>query len=134
MMAEVPRADVVVTNPTHYAVALKYQEGQAGAPRVVAKGAALLAARIRELAREHEVPLLSAPPLARALYRHVDLGREIPVELYTAVAEVLAWVYRLRSWRAGAGGLPDAPADLPVPADLDSGAAAPGDDIEDDDS
>lgn len=131
MMAEVPRADVVVTNPTHYAVALKYQEGQAGAPRVVAKGAALLAARIRELAREHEVPLLSAPPLARALYRHVDLGREIPVELYTAVAEVLAWVYRLRSWKAGAGGPPEAPADLPVPQALDAGAAAPGADAED---
>ncbi|MEO6986766.1 MAG: flagellar type III secretion system protein FlhB, partial [Paralcaligenes sp.] len=120
MMAEVPKADVVVTNPTHFAVALKYQEGGGGAPRVVAKGSDLLAARIRELAAEHGVPMLGAPPLARALYHNVELGREIPAELYTAVAEVLAWVYQLRRWNAGQGAEPTTPSHLPVPQGLDS--------------
>jgi flagellar biosynthetic protein FlhB len=120
MMSEVPKADVVVTNPTHFAVALKYQEGGGGAPRVVAKGSDLLAARIRELAAQHRVPLLGAPPLARALYHNVELGREIPAELYTAVAEVLAWVYQLRSWNAGQGAEPSRPSHLPVPQELDS--------------
>ncbi|GAB2909041.1 flagellar type III secretion system protein FlhB [Paralcaligenes sp. KSB-10] len=120
MMAEVPRADVVVTNPTHFAVALKYQDGQGGAPRVVAKGSDLLAARIRKLAEEHSVPMLGAPPLARALYRNVDVGREIPAELYTAVAEVLAWVYQLRRWNAGQGVEPIRPSNLPIPRELDS--------------
>jgi len=119
MMAEVPSADVVVTNPTHYAVALRYAEGRHGAPRVVAKGAGLVAARIRELAREHGVPLLSAPPLARALHHNVELGHEIPASLYTAVAEVLAWVYQLRSWRPGMGAEPVRPVSLPVPPGLD---------------
>ncbi len=119
MMAEVPKADVVVTNPTHYAVALVYDEKRGGAPRVVAKGASLLAARIRGIAEEHRVPLLSAPPLARALYHNVELGREIPAALYSAVAEVLAWVFQLRSWKAGAGAEPRRPQDLPVPAELD---------------
>ncbi|ARP86956.1 flagellar biosynthesis protein FlhB [Bordetella genomosp. 9] len=127
MMAEVPKADVVVTNPTHYAVALRYSEGEMAAPRVVAKGMGEIAARIRELARENRVPMLEAPPLARALYRHVDLGQEIPATLYTAVAEVLAWVFQLRAWRPGwAQPLP--PSNLPVPPGLDpqqAGAAAP---------
>ncbi|TAL84230.1 MAG: flagellar type III secretion system protein FlhB [Candidimonas sp.] len=120
MMAEVPKADVVVTNPTHFAVALKYREGGGGAPHVVAKGSDLLAARIRELAAAHGVPLLGAPPLARALYHNVELGREIPAELYTAVAEVLAWVYQLRRWNAGQGAEPSRPSNLPVPRELDS--------------
>jgi flagellar biosynthetic protein FlhB len=119
MMADVPSADVVVTNPTHYAVALKYQEGQGGAPRVVAKGSGLIAARIRSVAGEHKVPVLSAPPLARALHGNVDVGQEIPTALYTAVAEVLAWVFQLRSWNAGMGLEPAMPADLPIPAGLD---------------
>lgn len=118
MMSEVPTADVIVTNPTHYAVALAYQEGSMGAPRVVAKGTELVAARIRELGAEHGVPLLEAPPLARALYRHVDLDKEIPAELYTAVAEVLAWAYRLKRVREEGGELPQTPHDLPVPAEL----------------
>jgi len=118
MMSEVPRADVVVTNPTHYAVALSYADGQA-APRVVAKGTGLVAARIRELAAEHRVPMLQAPPLARALHQHVELGQEIPAALYTAVAEVLAWVFQLRSWRAEWGAEPAAPTGLAVPAGLD---------------
>lgn len=119
MMSEVPKADVVVTNPTHYAVALSYSEQQAGAPRVVAKGSGLIAARIREIAQEHKVPLLSAPPLARALHHHVEIGQEIPAALYGAVAQVLAWVYQLRTWQPGRGAAPIRPDDLPVPADMD---------------
>lgn len=122
MMTQVPLADVVVTNPTHYAVALRYEEGAGSAPRVIAKGSGLVAARIREIAADSRVPTLEAPPLARALHQHVELGQEIPVALYTAVAEVLAWVFQLRSWRAGEGEAPSAPATLPVPAELDPGA------------
>lgn len=119
MMAEVPKADVIVTNPTHYAVALRYQEGRMGAPQVVAKGAALLAQRIRELGEENRVPILEAPPLARALYRHAELGQEIPAKLYTAVAEVLAYVYQLRRYRTHGGAAPETPRELPVPPELD---------------
>lgn len=124
MMAEVPRADVVVTNPAHFAVALRYQEGRGAAPRVVAKGRDQVAARIREIAAEARVPILEAPPLARALHRHVELEQEIPAALYTAVAQVLAWVFQLRAWHQGAPGPePAAPAGLPVPRDLDPLAA-----------
>lgn len=119
MMSNVPQADVVITNPTHYAVALRYQEGGGAAPRVVAKGAGLIAARIRAVAHEHRVPMLEAPPLARALYRHVELEHEIPAELYSAVAEVLAWVYQLRSWTMGTGTPPTPPQTLTVPRELD---------------
>ena len=101
MMEDVPGADVVVTNPVHYAVALKYEESRMGAPRVVAKGRGHVAARIRALAEEHDVPLLAAPPLARALFRSTDIGQEIPAGLYTAVAQVLAWVFQLRAAAAG---------------------------------
>jgi flagellar biosynthetic protein FlhB len=124
MMAEIPTADVVVTNPTHYAVALKYSEGKMGAPRVVAKGADAIAARIRELAAEHRVPLLEAPPLARALYRHTELGDEIPATLYAAVAEVLAYVFQLRHFQKMGGAYPNVPVDLPVPPELDPLQAA----------
>lgn len=119
MMSEVPHADVVVTNPTHYAVALRYNEGRGGAPVVVAKGAGLIAAQIRQVATEHKVPLLSAPPLARALYHNVELDREIPMALYSAVAEVLAWVFRLRTWAPGMGQEPEPPSDLTIPPGLD---------------
>lgn len=119
MMAEIPTADVVVTNPTHFAVALKYTEGKMGAPRVVAKGADAVAAKIRELAAEHRVPLLEAPPLARALYRHAELGDEIPATLYAAVAEVLAYVFQLRHFQQVGGVYPKTPVDLPVPPELD---------------
>ena len=117
MMAEVPRADVVLTNPTHFAVALRYEETRMRAPRVVAKGRDAVAERIKALALEHRVPLLQAPPLARALHRHTALGDEIPGPLYTAVAEVLAWAMQLR--RARPGERPTHPVDLPVPADMD---------------
>jgi flagellar biosynthetic protein FlhB len=119
MMAEVPNADVVVTNPTHYAVALKYTDGQMRAPKVVAKGADAVAAKIRELAQENKVPLLEAPPLARALYRHAELGDEIPEALYTAVAEVLAYVFQLRAYGKNGGMRPQAPSEIEVPAQLD---------------
>lgn len=95
MMEELPTADVVITNPTHFAVALKYDENTMGAPRVIAKGKDILARRIRELADEHKVPLFSAPPLARVLYRTTEIGEEIPAKLYTAVAQVLAYIYQI---------------------------------------
>ncbi len=119
MMAEIPTADVVVTNPTHYAVALKYTDGKMRAPRVVAKGADEVAAKIRELAAEHNVPLLEAPPLARALFRHAELGDEIPETLYTAVAEVLAYVFQLRAHATQGGLRPQAPTALEVPPEMD---------------
>ena len=97
MLAAVPSADLVVMNPTHYAVALKYDEASMSAPKVVAKGADLLALRIRDLAVEHKVPVLQAPPLARALYAHAEIDREIPAVLFSAVAQVLAWVFQLRA-------------------------------------
>jgi flagellar biosynthetic protein FlhB len=122
MMQEVPKAQIVVTNPTHYAVALQYNENLP-APRVVAMGRGLIAQRIREIAREHGVPLLEAPPLARALYRNSEIGDVIPATLYRAVAEVMAYVYQLNHYLAH-GGLPPAPpAELPVPAELDPGVA-----------
>ena len=119
MMSNIPTADVVVTNPTHYAVALSYSEKGLGAPVVVAKGSHLLAARIREIAIQNNVPILEAPPLARALHKHTELGQAIPEALYNAVAEVLAYVYQLRRYRQGSGVMPDAPHDLPVPPQLD---------------
>jgi flagellar biosynthetic protein FlhB len=125
MMAEVPKADVIVTNPTHYSVALKYEDGKMRAPRVVAKGSHLLALKIREVAQQHHVPLLEAPPLARALYHHAELGDEIPQTLYNAVAEVLAYVYQLRRHREYGGKAPSLPGALEVPAELDPENATP---------
>lgn len=106
MMADVPKADVIVTNPTHYAVALQYNDKKMSAPKVLAKGAGEIALRIRELGAEHRIPMLEAPPLARALYRHSEIGQHIPATLYAAVAEVLAWVYQLRRWRREGGLIP----------------------------
>lgn len=119
MMSNVPTADVVVTNPTHYAVALKYTEGRMGAPQVVAKGTGAVAARIREVALENKVALLEAPPLARALHFHTEIGEEIPESLYTAVAEVLAYVFQLRAYNKQGGVRPDTPENLNVPKELD---------------
>ena len=119
MMSEVPTADVVVTNPTHYAVALKYSDKGMRAPRVVAKGADEVAAKIREIAQENNVVMLEAPPLARALFRHAELGDEIPEALYIAVAEVLAYVFQLRTFSKHGGVAPQKPNDLEVPAELD---------------
>jgi len=104
MMAAVPQAAVVITNPTHLAVALKYEMGQMAAPQVVAKGAGFVAARIREIAQANGVPVIEQKPLARALFKAVDVGHSIPVELYRAVAEILAYVYRLKNQRPGGPG------------------------------
>ena len=119
MLSAVPTADLVVMNPTHYAVALKYDDAKMAAPRVVAKGADLLALRIRDSAKEHKVPVLEAPVLARALYAHAAIDREIPAALFSAVAQVLAYVYQLRAAMTGRSPMP---ADLPpldVPQELD---------------
>lgn len=126
MMAEVPKADVVVTNPTHFAVALKYDAERMAAPVVVAKGMNLIAERIRELALENQVPLLEAPPLARALHRHAEAGDAIPAALYTAVAEVMAWVFQMDAYAKDMvdAAPPVAPRDIAVPAGLDPGAPA----------
>ncbi len=119
MLAAVPLADLVVMNPTHFAVALKYDEASMAAPRVVAKGADLLALRIRDLARDAKVPVLQAPPLARALFAHTEVDQEIPARLFSAVAQVLAWVYQLRD-AVAAGRTLAAAAPVPeVPADMD---------------
>ena len=126
MMAEVPKADVVVTNPTHFAVALKYDAERMAAPVVVAKGMNLIAERIRELALENQVPLLEAPPLARALHRHAEAGDAIPAALYTAVAEVMAWVFQMDAYAKDMvdEAPPVAPRDIAVPAGLDPGVPA----------
>lgn len=99
MMEEVPKADVLITNPTHYAVALRYDAATMAAPQVVAKGVDLIAQRIREIAEEHQVPIVQNAPLARALYRQVEIGRQIPANFYAAVAEILAYVYQLNAQR-----------------------------------
>lgn len=119
MLAAIPQADLVVMNPTHYAVALKYEDGRMGAPRVVAKGADLLALKIRDIAKDAKVPVLQAPVLARALYAHTKLDQEIPQALFAAVAQVLAYVYQLRNAMAGRGAAPGTLPELPVPPELD---------------
>ena len=119
MLAAVPSASVVVMNPTHCAVALRYDDGRMAAPLVVAKGADLMAFRIRDAARAAQVPVLEAPPLARALYAHAELDREIPAALFSAVAQVLAWVFQLRAAMAGKGRAPGDLPDLQVPPELD---------------
>jgi len=115
MMEDVPAADVVITNPTHYAVALRYDPDGQGAPTVVARGAGAIAARIREIACAHNVPLFSAPPLARAIYFSTQLNQTIPAGLYVAVARVLAYVFQLRASTGGPFQTPRQPTDLPVP-------------------
>ena len=119
MLAAVPTADLVVMNPTHYAVALKYDEASMGAPRVVAKGLDLVALKIRDIATEHRVPVLEAPPLARALYANTELEQEVPVALYTAVAQVMAYVFQLRQALTGQASMPGNLPDLEVPRELD---------------
>jgi flagellar biosynthesis protein FlhB len=99
MLAEVPKADVVVTNPTHIAIALRYDRRSMQAPRLVAKGIRKNAERIREIAREHGVPIVENKPLARLMFKYGKIGREIPAQLYAAVAEVLAYVYRRNPYR-----------------------------------
>ncbi|MCJ8167936.1 flagellar biosynthesis protein FlhB [Atopomonas sediminilitoris] len=118
MMGEVPKADVVITNPTHFSVALKYEPEKGGAPRLVAKGADFLAFKIREVAVEHEVIILPSPALARAVYYSTELEQEIPAGLYLAIAQVLAYIYQLRQYQEGKGKRPASLKDLPIPDDL----------------
>ncbi len=121
MMQDVPEADVVITNPTHYAVALKYSDGEGGAPQIVAKGSDFIALKIREIAEAYEVPVLESPALARALYYAVEIGEEVPVGLYKSVAQVLAYVYQLHEFtRSKRGEAPKPPAEneLEIPEEL----------------
>ncbi len=117
MMEEVPKADVIVTNPTHYAVALRYDATRMQAPVLVAKGTELVAANIRKVGEKHAVPMVEAPMLARSLYFNVELGDPIPAGLYLAVAKLLAYVFQLRAARAQGDAVPVTP-DFPVPDEL----------------
>lgn len=125
MMSKVPKADVIVTNPSHFAVALSYRKDKDAAPRVIAKGADAVALRIRELAQDHDLPILEAPPLARALYFHVDLDKQIPAELYTVVAEVVAWAIRLKRVSEQGGLTPPVPVNLDVPEGMNKPGRRP---------
>lgn len=115
MMQEVPKADVIVTNPTHYAVALRYNPDETHAPVVVAKGKDLVAASIRDIADAHAIPRVEAPALARAVYFNTDLGQQIPAALFLAVAQLLAYVFQLRAYQAEGGDIPTPPQEYPVP-------------------
>jgi flagellar biosynthetic protein FlhB len=115
----VPKADFVVMNPTHFAVAIQYDEKTMAAPRVISKGADLMALKIRDIAKNHSIPVLQSPMLARALYANAELDRDIPSALYTAVAQVLAYVYRLRAAMKGEGPMPDEVPQPFVPPELD---------------
>jgi flagellar biosynthetic protein FlhB len=121
MMAEVPKADVIITNPTHFAVALKYDPNGGSAPKLIAKGADLIAAQIRSVAMGAKVPFVEAPPLARALYYSTELDREIPKGLYLAVAQVLAYVYHLKTARENHWDEPLPPANIKVPDEFKQG-------------
>ena len=118
MMAAIPDADVIITNPTHYAVALKYDPENGGAPMLLAKGSEFLALKIREIGEKHNILLLESPALARSIYHSTELEQEIPAGLYLAVAQVLAYVYQVRQHQAGQGKKPDLLKDLPIPPDL----------------
>lgn len=130
MMSEIPKADVVITNPTHYAVAVKYKEDGMRAPVIVAKGADAVALKIREIAKENNILTMESPKLARALYAHTELGDEIPEALYSAVAEVLAYVFQMRTFKQEGGFRPEMPKALPVPEALDPHSLLPANTVE----
>ncbi len=119
MMKDVPQADVVITNPTHYSVALKYEDNHRNAPIIVAKGADFVALKIREVAKEHDVPILNSPPLARALYHSTEIGDEVPTGLFKAVAQVLAYVFQLKRHKQNAAQKPILPKerDIDIPTE-----------------
>lgn len=119
MMSKVPSADVVITNPTHYSVALQYPDNSNKAPIILAKGQGELALKIRELAKENNIEIVEVPPLARALYKHAELDQEIPSALFTAVAQVLAYVFQLRIYQKQGGLQPQKPTQIAIPAGLD---------------
>ena len=118
MMSAIPDADVIITNPTHFAVALKYDAEKGAAPILLAKGSDFLALKIREIGAKHDILLLESPALARSIYYSTELEQEIPAGLYLAVAQVLAYVYQIRQYQAGKGKRPDPLKDLPIPPDL----------------
>jgi flagellar biosynthetic protein FlhB len=114
MMGDVPKADVIITNPTHYAVALQYDTEGSGAPVMLAKGADLVALQIRNVAQANDVPIMEIPPLSRAIYHTVEIGQEIPAGLYVAVAQVLAYIFQLKNGDIDRSRKPDM-TDLPIP-------------------
>jgi flagellar biosynthetic protein FlhB len=119
MMGDVPDADVIVTNPTHYSVAIKYEQNGARAPYIVAKGVDFMALKIREVGREYEVPVMQSPPLCRAIYHTTEIGEEVPEELFIAIAQILAYIYQLEQFRKGKSGRPKAlPENLKIPKDF----------------
>jgi flagellar biosynthetic protein FlhB len=118
MMLDIPKADVVIINPIHYSVALKYDEKNMHAPKVIAKGIGAVALKIQMLAMQNKVSIISAPSLARSLYRYSDIGQYIPGPLYKAVAEVLAWVWKVRKWKKEGGIFPEKPKNILVPSEL----------------
>jgi flagellar biosynthetic protein FlhB len=118
-ISAVPKADFILMNPTHFAVAIKYDELTMSAPQVVSKGADLLAMKIRDIAKQHAIPVLQSPMLARALYANAELNHDIPATLYTAVAQVLAYIYRLKAALRGDGPMPGEPPQPFVPPELD---------------
>lgn len=124
MMSAIPTADVVITNPTHYAVAIQYMEGNMQAPKVVAKGLDEVAFKIRDVAKQYKVLVIESPKLARALYANTDVSDEIPHQLYTAVAEILAYVFQIRNFTAASGPYPKEPTDIFVPDELDPVASS----------
>ena len=118
MMTAIPEADVIITNPTHYAVALKYDPEKGNAPVLLAKGSDFIALKIREIGNEHRIQVLESPALARSIFYSTDIEQQIPAGLYLAVAQVLAYVYHIRQYQAGRGKRPDPLKDLPIPPDL----------------
>ncbi len=118
MMGDVPEADVVITNPEHYSVALRYDQSKSAAPMLLAKGGDHMALRIREVAKEHKVPIISSPTLARAIYFNTDIGDEIPAGLYVAVAQLLAYIYQLRQFVKAGGKRPILPKKPDIPVEL----------------
>lgn len=118
MMTAIPEADVIITNPTHYAVALKYDPEKGSAPVLLAKGSDFVALKIREIGNQHQIQILESPALARSIFYSTELEHQIPAGLYLAVAQVLAYVYQIRQYQAGRGKRPDPLKDLPIPPDL----------------
>ncbi|QCI16493.1 flagellar type III secretion system protein FlhB [Buchnera aphidicola (Aphis craccivora)] len=118
MILNVPKSDVVITNPIHYSVALRYDEKKMNAPKVIAKGIGDMAVQIQNIASKNNIPIISAPALARSLYRYSEIGQYIPGPLYKAVAEILAWVWKVRKWKKEGGKFPEKPKNIFVPSEL----------------
>ncbi|QCI23789.1 flagellar type III secretion system protein FlhB [Buchnera aphidicola (Macrosiphoniella sanborni)] len=118
MIKNIPKADVIITNPIHYSVALQYDEKKMNAPKVIAKGVGEMAIKIKNIALKHNISIISSPLLARSLYRYSEIGQYIPGALYKAVAEVLAWVWKVRKWKKEGGVFPEKPNNILIPSEL----------------